>query len=689
MVVSFLRRLKGKSVRDFVVYFRRKYFLQYVQFMDRYYSSKYFFSKSYLRKFIEDSYLFQHEIIHPDGGLFGDINSIEKRLLKWKAQYPEKFQFKLKQANKYLEHEFDLLGSGPVNLSFPCSPAGIKNIKYNYKATYLPNRDKSLSAKYRCIDWHIDFRSGYRWKPDEYYPSSRSYSLIEGADIKNPWELSRCQHLPLLSLTYLLTKEEKYAQEVYDVITDWISNNPLCKGPNWNCPMDVGIRVSNWFVALELLRQYKPSNIEVFSRKFLCSAVQHFDYLRNNFEWTSKLTSNHYLSDIAGFTFCTQYIPGLKSRSKFTEFARKELILELSKQMHSDGMNSEGSLYYHRLVLELFSYTALLKSGEFFTSNSESKENLLRCFEFTKEVIRPDNTFPQIGDNDSGLFLKLYPSKLNDARNLLCLGAKLFPDDGFDSCIESNSIESAIFNLEPVLSQNQLVKNIKIFKTSGLAIVKHKDTYLSFYFGLNGQKGNGGHCHNDRLSFTLWYKGKEIFTDPGTGFYTSLPKMRNFFRSTLAHNTVAVCGKEQNRFFDDGYLFGVKEDIKNTKFSYKKVNEYIEFNASHDGYNRLGKDVIHARKLRYYFEDGLIIINDSIGNDVEGIANFISKEKGSFELIENCVDTISYKLKVNGAQDLNASSFPYSHSYGELQTDRCIKISAPFEGTLKTEIQLK
>ena len=101
MVVSFLRRLKGKSVRDFVVYFRRKYFLQYVQFMDRYYSSKYFFSKSYLRKFIEDSYLFQHEIIHPDGGLFGDINSIEKRLLKWKAQYPEKFQFKLKQANKY------------------------------------------------------------------------------------------------------------------------------------------------------------------------------------------------------------------------------------------------------------------------------------------------------------------------------------------------------------------------------------------------------------------------------------------------------------------------------------------------------------------------------------------------------------------------------------------------------------
>src|SRR5574341_1239300 len=45
-------------------------------------------------------------------------------------------------ANKICEHYFDLLGSGPVNLPWP-------------------------------IDWHSDFKTGFRWNPRQYYAQIR------------------------------------------------------------------------------------------------------------------------------------------------------------------------------------------------------------------------------------------------------------------------------------------------------------------------------------------------------------------------------------------------------------------------------------------------------------------------------------------------------------------------------------
>ena len=58
--------------------------------------------------------------------------------------------------------------------------------------------------------------------------------------------------------------------------------------------MDVGIRVSNWFV----LEQIKDSNAmrdKNFLKLFAKSVNHHYEYLLNNLEWNSNLTSNHYL----------------------------------------------------------------------------------------------------------------------------------------------------------------------------------------------------------------------------------------------------------------------------------------------------------------------------------------------------------------------------------------------------------
>ena len=52
-------------------------------------------------------------------------------------------------------------------------------------------------------------------------------------------------------------------------------------------------------------------------------------------------------------------VPGFKSQGMVI-FTVKELESEIRKQVYEDGCDFEASTCYHRLVLELFLYSALL-----------------------------------------------------------------------------------------------------------------------------------------------------------------------------------------------------------------------------------------------------------------------------------------------------------------------------------------
>ncbi len=54
-----------------------------------------------------------------------------------------------------------------------------------------------------------------------------------------------------------------------------------------------------------------------------------------------------------------------------------------------------------------------------------------------------------------------------------------------------------------------------------------------------------GHGHCDGLSFELSYGGRPVFVNSGTGQYQG--ELRSYFRSTAAHNTVVIDGKEQSQ----------------------------------------------------------------------------------------------------------------------------------------------
>ena len=236
------------------------------------------------------------------------------------------------------------------------------------------------------------------------------------------------------------------------------------------------------------------------------------------------------------------------------------------------------------------------------------------------DITKPNGEIPQIGDNDSGRFIKLSPNGkflTNKEAEEIYLNLK-----GYNELIKDYDTENGLFWDENILNHQTFVsavdglfedeifktdfpleksfvevlaegrklkvkdksykpvkvsKNLKInlsdlkykktieyklpfsldkypvktyfYPDSGIYIFKNDRFYLSICATPLGQNGNGGHTHNDKLSYELWIDGKDFERDPGTYVYTPLPYRRNEFRSVKAHN-VPQLGIEQNSWID-------------------------------------------------------------------------------------------------------------------------------------------
>ncbi len=549
----------------------------------------------------------------------------------------------------YIDHKFDLLGSGWVKNSYESVALGLEGYKYDMNVEAPEN----IFENYEPIDWQKDFKSGFRWSEKKWYKDQR-IAHKPGSDIKVPWELARLQHLPQLAIFAMADSnlKERNLKEFKNQILDFICNNPPRMGVNWTCTMDVGIRVANMLAAYDMFCRMDEGGIldADFKQTFSNSVYEHALHIVNNLEYSPHLTSNHYLSDIVGLLFACAYLDGGGEIDAWLAFAVQEVISEMKKEFYEDGGNFESSTSYHRLSGELMAYAAALILGlksDKISSLQNYDEKLLRkkpkllppdeqefkilngqivlpqwfvdrlykVGRFTADITKPNGEVPQFGDNDSGRFFKFSPNGeflsneqavrkylnlsgfeggdepfwdeniLNHSTLISCMGG-IFDDEIFknDMCFERSLVRSlAGCTLEasdktyrrPIVSvakfrelphrksmefkipNSQEIKNI-FYPDSGIFIFKSGKFYLAICATPLGQKGHGGHTHNDKLGYELWIDGLDIAKDPGTYLYTPLPDRRNDFRSVKAHNAPIIGDLEQNSWGEEAIgLFGM------------------------------------------------------------------------------------------------------------------------------------
>ncbi|MCK4826741.1 heparinase II/III-family protein [bacterium] len=202
--------------------------------------------------------------------------------------------------------------------------------------------------------------------------------------------------------------------------------------------------------------------------------------------------------------------------------------------------------------------------------------------EFSLYCIKPDGRVPQIGDNDSGRFLIFSKRLILEHKYLLTLAAIYYKNSEFKVPIlyydeeafwffgkaGKEFFDALSFRREPITSKG--------FSHAGWHIIRYDNDYCFISCGPNGQRGRGGHAHNDKLSFELVIDGYDIIVDPGTYVYTPYPEERNKFRSTDYHNGIKFNGFEQNEIIENE-VFDIVDRVKIKDAELKETYDNLIF----------------------------------------------------------------------------------------------------------------
>jgi hypothetical protein len=623
--------------------------------------------------------------------------------------------------------------SGFEGITFqPSTPFG--NISDFIHTSINPsNKDTSLaiashiSPNYNPIDWQSDIRSGYRWSESVWHREIQVAPEL-GADIKLPWELGRMQHLFILPFAAELSKIypdefkafEEYAEEFRNEILDFIASNPPRFGVQWKSSMDAAIRAVNMIAAFCFAMDCGFEFDNEFNTLFFKSLVEHGKHIVENPEWSEGLRGNHYLSCVTGLLIIAASLEQSDLADKWLLLAIQELCSEILFQFQADGTNFEASTNYHCLSTEIAlhgmitigflpverlnrlkkipkqsigSRKILNKEKQYFSFDENGKislheqiiERIAGAVRFIDEIINANGDVLQIGDNDSGWFLPLtaYLEKAETKnktgkRSILQL-YDILSGYGKLTNNKNNIIETLeldIFNIGSDIHFPNIISSIeaeklRAYNDFGLYIYQNENYRIAIRCGSVGQLGKGGHAHNDILSFTLDIGDLEIIVDTGTYVYTASPELRNLYRSTKMHNTLAMESLEQITFpgNDAESLFWLSRSKKSPKVL--SFND-IGFAGVHYGFPKPCKRVIRFDKKRLFFEDSCKAYSTKELNLrlAPGLFTEVIDDSSVKILMKNnCICSFHFQ----GAKPVVEQYF-YSRQYGEKEAAPVIKV---------------
>jgi hypothetical protein len=498
-------------------------------------------------------------------------------------------------AETILTGTFDLLGSGPVDM-----------------------RRGGVSAM--RLDWNRDPTTGRA------FPAGVSHFRAQvpgtfaavGGDIKGPWEMGRCQHLPTLGQAYWLTGDERFARAYANTVTDFIARNPAGFGVQWACAMDVALRVVSWIVALDFFAG-SPALTARWWAALLRSLVEHGRFIAANLEFGTIdgriATSNHYLADVFGLYWLATTFPELDANVAWRGLSEQALEREALVQLQDDGTSFESSVPYHRLVTEMLlsAYALSLKYQRPFSP--EFATRLAQALSFVRVIRQPAGRMPQVGDADNGRahiltgYGRWSPESMD---HLLAAGARVFDWPALAEGLSPGAeVERCFWEVAApgLTTRPPIDANPKLYPNFGLGVARRRDTIVLLTNGRVGTHGFGNHKHCDQLALEVVIGTQPVFVDAGSFVYTSDPVARNQFRSTSTHNTVAVDDQEQHEFRAD-WLFRMFQTGTAT-LAVGETGEGLWLEGEHTAYARLQPPVTHHRRVQVHGR-GAVTIDDTL-----------------------------------------------------------------------------
>jgi hypothetical protein len=491
------------------------------------------------------------------------------------GRFPHECEAIIKRAERAIEGRFDLLGFEDISFG----PA---------------------------IDWRLEPASGKR-APLAHWSAIDYLNPEVAGDKKITWELNRHAHFVTLGQAYFLTGDERYAAAFVSQANSWMDSNPPNLGINWASSLELAFRSIAWLWALHLLacseRLTPPFVLRLL--KHLYAHAHHIEsYLSRYFSPNTHLTG-----EALGLLYLGAALPEFGRAARWRETGLRILLEQVPVHVRPDGVYFEQSTYYQRYTADFYIHLVALSRRAGLRLPPEVEERLALSLDYLAWVTKPDGTSPLVGDDDGGRLIHTSERAANDFRDTLAAGVALFGRGDWKHAAGGAAVETLWLLGPKGLSRFDEteaappVDQARGFFAGGHFIMRDGWSDCSAYLLVDcGPHGahNCGHSHADALSFEMACEGVSWIVDPGTFTYTGDSRLRDYFRSTEAHNTVTVDGQSQSTTagpFSWGHI------ARSTPREFVGENGFCYFEGSHDGYERLSDPVTHDRSILFVKED--------------------------------------------------------------------------------------
>ncbi|GAA0495034.1 alginate lyase family protein [Streptomyces olivaceiscleroticus] len=460
-------------------------------------------------------------------------------------------------------------------------------------------------------DWSYDPKTGRR-APSGYAFDVPYRNEDAVGDIKQIWEPSRHQYLTVLAAAYAVTGDERYAERVAAHLRSWWAANPPLRGVHWISGIELGIRLLSWVWIRRLLDGWDGAAGLFEDNPVARNQIWHHQRWLAAFPSRGSSANNHVIAEAAGQTAAACAFGWFPDSARWRAGALRSLERHLRANTFHSGLNRELATEYHGLVLELGLAALAEADAAGVPVPATVRIVLLRMTDALAAVVDNRLRPPRQGDADDGHGLIVDGAGTDRWGSLLATGEAVFGRLAWWPAVTGTDVRTPLLAalIKPTaLSVSRPASHPAHFADAGMTILRGPgEIWARCDGGPHGFLSIAAHAHADALSVEVRHDGVDVLADPGTYCYHGQTEWRQYFRSTLGHNTLQLDGADQS-VSGGPFLW--------TRHARARVLEAgaARWSAEHDGY----QGAVHRRRVELVDSTRELRIVDEVrgpGHDV-------------------------------------------------------------------------
>ncbi|MFC9589610.1 alginate lyase family protein [Streptomyces sp. NPDC056944] len=448
-------------------------------------------------------------------------------------------------------------------------------------------------------DWCHDPKTGRR-APWGYAFDVPYRSEETVGDIKQIWEPSRHQYLTVLAAAYAVTGDERYAERVAEHLRSWWAANAPLRGVHWTSGIELGIRLLSWVWVRRLLDGWSGAAGLFEDNPVALRQIWHHQRWLAAFPSRGSSANNHVIAETAGQFAAACAFDWFPSSARWRDDALRSLERHLRSNTFLSGLNRELASEYHGLVLELGLAAVAEADAAGVPVPGAIRPVLLRMTDALAAVVDGRLRPPRQGDSDDGHGLVLDGADTDRWGSLLATGDAVFGRLDWWPEVTGTDVRTPLLaalvrpygkgGTAPALPRP--ATRPAHFPDAGMTVLRGpEEIWVRCDGGPHGFLSIAAHAHADALSVEVRHDGVDVLADPGTYCYHGQPEWRQYFRSTLGHNTLRLGGADQSA--SGGPFLWTRHAGSRVLVADTSDEKVARWSAEHDGY----EGSVHRRRV--------------------------------------------------------------------------------------------